>query len=258
VRRSVSSTTSDEGETKERFSRMSKLRPLLRHAALYGASKQIRMPESPSNRYQEFFHLKELLKALEIDCVIDVGANTGQYVRDLRAMGYQGLIYSFEPVARSFRILEAQFRDDQRWHGFQMALGSQNARATINVVPSLTEMSSLLAPRGDWGVEQEETEVRRLDEVLGEVLNGTRTFLKMDTQGYDLRVFEGAAGCINWVRGLESELSVRPLYEGMPGYLEALSAYGESGFELSHLSVVARGPEDELFELNCFMRRGNN
>lgn len=87
---------------------------------------------------------------------------------------------------------------------------------------------------------------------------GTRTFLKLDTQGYDLRVFEGAAGCINWVRGLETELSVRPRYEGMPGYLEALSAYGESGFELSHLSVVARGPEDELCELNCFMRRGNN
>src|SRR3954451_16250806 len=234
---------------------MSRFRNLARRAALYGASRRMRMPESPSNRYQEFFHLKELLSSLQIDCVIDVGANTGQYASDLRAMGYSGLICSFEPVERTFRSLQEQFRDDRQWKGYRMALGDENGSGTVNVVPDLTEMSSLLSPKGDWDVEPEEIEIRRLDEVLGETVEGTRAFLKMDTQGYDLRVFEGAAGCLDSIQGLESELSVKPLYDGMPTYVEALSTYEKSGFDLSHLSVGSRGADGDLLELNCFMRR---
>ncbi len=130
---------------------------------------------------------------------------------------------------------------------------------TINVVPTLTEMSSLLSPvEGSSHLEQEQVQVRRLDEIFEEVTTGVpepRIFLKMDTQGYDLNVFEGAAGSLEWTQGLESELSVRPLYEGMKDYVQALSTYQAAGFILSHVSVVSRGADGELMELNCFMRR---
>jgi FkbM family methyltransferase len=217
------------------------------------------MPESPANRYQEFFQMKKLLDDLRINLILDVGANTGQYASDLRALGFRGTICSFEPVERSFVELEAKFRDDPRWRGWQVALGDETTEMTINVIPALTEMSSLLAPRGDWSdLEQEQVQVRRLDELFDEVTTGVpnpRVFLKMDTQGYDLSVFEGATGCVECVMGLESELSVTPLYEGMRDYIEALSTYKAAGFTLVHLSVVSRGTEGELMELNCFMRR---
>ena len=45
-------------------------------------------------------HLRELLARLEIDCVLDVGANAGQYYDFLRdRVLYDGAIISFEPLS---------------------------------------------------------------------------------------------------------------------------------------------------------------
>lgn len=206
--------------------------------------------------------MKKLLEDERIDLVLDVGANTGQYASDLRALGYQGMICSFEPVQRSFEQLKSAFQGDPQWRGWRLALGDQTGEMTINVVPSLTEMSSLLTPRGGWtGLEEEQVQVRRLDEIFDEAsadVPNPRVLLKMDTQGFDLSVFEGAAGCLERVQGLESELSVRPLYRDMPSYTEALSAYQAAGFTLAHVSVVSRTAEGELAELNCFMKRAED
>jgi hypothetical protein len=65
-------------------------------------------------------------------------------------------------------------------------------------------------------------------------------FLKMNTQGYDLEVFKGTAGCMDKIRGIQSELSVQPLYKNMPHFLEALDAYAAAGFDPYNLSVVNR------------------
>src|SRR5262249_38380754 len=100
-----------------------------------------------------------------------------------------------------------------------------------------------------------------LDELFSHLVSGIRdprVFLKMDTQGYDLEVFKGARSSIRNILGLQSELSVRPLYHGMPHYLEALSVYEDAGFELFDLTVVTRTSEGGLQELNCFMKRRNS
>jgi FkbM family methyltransferase len=227
--------------------------------ALLGIARGWRLPDYSLNWYQELTHLRVLLRQLSINCVLDVGANTGQFAGELRAAGFDGLICSFEPVERAFLELQARFRGDPMWRGYRMALGSENSQMTMHVDPALTIMSSLLKPRRRWpGAIEETVEVRRLDDLFDEAvapISEPRIFLKMDTQGYDLQVFEGAAGCVGRIQGLQSELSVTPVYEGMPTYLEALSTYQGAGFSLFNLSVVTREPTGDLVELNCFMKR---
>ena len=43
-------------------------------------------------------HVTNVLRKNKSDCILDVGANTGQYGESLRKLGYQGWIVSFEPV----------------------------------------------------------------------------------------------------------------------------------------------------------------
>ena len=51
-------------------------------------------------------HGIKIIKNLEIDCLFDVGANTGQYATLVRSLGYQGQIFSFEPLSSAHKILK--------------------------------------------------------------------------------------------------------------------------------------------------------
>ena len=235
------------------------LRQIAKRAALSLIRTGVRVPDDAVERFQEFTQLKMLLDALGINCVFDVGANCGQTVETLRGMGYRGHIFSFEPVGSAFAALTEWCWHDPRWKGFQMALGSENTSLSMNVVPQSTVISSLLNPLDPpAGMRCETVEVRRLDDLfasLTEAMAEPRVFLKMDTQGYDLQVFQGAEGCLEHVLGLQSEVAAEPAYEGAPSYLDTLRAYEDAGFKLQHLSTVSRTHEGGIEEMNCLMRR---
>jgi FkbM family methyltransferase len=232
---------------------------MLKNVALRLISSGWRVPQQEKlDRFQELVMLKRVLDSLEINCVLDVGANRGQYALELRGIGFTGAIISFEPVRTEFAVLHDRFKNDAMWKGYELALGQVNGVATINV-PRLTVLSSLLTPlRRDPETHAENIEVRRLDEMFSIAAQGIsrpRVFLKMDTQGYDIEVFKGAEGCLDAICALQSEISVQPLYEGMPRYLDALRIYDEAGFELHDITVVSRLSSGGLQELNCFMVR---
>lgn len=231
---------------------------LLKSMAVWSISKGIRLPQAPLDRINELCFLRDLLSGLKIDCVLDVGANRGQFAQELRGIGYGGRIISFEPIASEFLVMKELFKDDRNWSGYQIALGSSEMSTTITI-PKLTVMSSLLESKfAGADARKEQVEVRRLDNMLPMLtgdFDASRIFLKMDTQGYDLEIFKGASACLDKLQGIQSELSVQPLYENMPHYLEVLEAYEAAGFDLYNLSVVNRVSNGGLLELNCFMRR---
>ena len=61
-------------------------------------------------------HLQALFALLNVDCVLDVGANRGQYGTFLRReVGYTGRIASFEPQPACLRDLHAKASRDPLW-----------------------------------------------------------------------------------------------------------------------------------------------
>jgi len=232
---------------------------LVKHLALRSIAAGVQLPDASLGRFQELASLKRLLADLNINCVIDVGANRGQFASEVRGIDFKGQMYSFEPIASEFAQLQASFAGDTKWRGFQMALGSADGETELNVIPGLTVMSSILEPKSKWpGIHAETVQVRRLDALWSELLAGIevpRVLLKMDTQGFDLNVFAGASGCLSSIACLQSELSIVPLYEQMPHYLDALRTYEAAGFRLYNMAVVSRTPQGSLQELNCTMVR---
>lgn len=232
------------------------IRKLFKLATLKSVSLGMKLPSSIVDRTVELIRLREILSTLEIDCVLDVGANKGQYAKELRSIGYNGLIVSFEPLRKEFKILKDLFRGDDQWIGFNIALGSVTETKVITI-PKLSVMSSLLDPIvEDTIFQKENVEVVRLDELVGsihKIKESSRIFLKMDTQGFDLEVFRGSSGCLNRIHGIQSELSIFPLYKDMPHYTDSLSFYESNGFELYNFSVVNRTDINGILELNCLM-----
>lgn len=129
---------------------------------------------------------------------------------------------------------------------------------TIHVYEESVYSSFLEKLDSQQGLTPQEVQVKRLDDIFPSLIQGIespKVFLKMDTQGFDLEVFKGAAGCLEHIVGIQSELSIQPIYKGMPHYLEALQVYESAEFELFNLSPVNRTDNGRIIELNCFMRR---
>ena len=75
-----------------------------------------------------------LLDRLELDLVLDVGANTGQFAQELRDTGYSGAIVSFEPLSEAHAELIRRSSSDKLWTiAPRMALGERCATVSQNV-----------------------------------------------------------------------------------------------------------------------------
>jgi FkbM family methyltransferase len=182
------------------------------------------------HQYPEIQALKRFLSFFAIDCLFDVGANRGQYATMLRKdAGYKGLILSFEPNPDVFAHLQKQATSDRNWHVFNMALSDFNGTASFNIMAA-DQFSSLEKPSDAQDAifadrnkvtKTVDMQCRRLDTLLPELVaqhGFARPFLKMDTQGHDLSVCEGAGDVLSTILGVQTELGVRPIYEGGTNY----------------------------------------
>ncbi len=208
--------------------------------------------------------LRDVLARCEIDCVIDAGAHLGQFGELLRGLGFEGEIVSFEPVLPVFAALAKAASADERWQAHRLALGDEDGTAELNV-PAATDFASFLLPNayslaefgGHTAVGRtEQVPVRRLDTVVDEyVAAGARLFLKLDTQGWDLRVLGGAETTLERVAALQVELSFQPVYEGSPRAGEIRRFLAERGFAVAGFFTVTRDRDLRLIEADCVMIR---
>src|SRR5262249_10260519 len=132
-------------------------------------------------------------------------------------------------------------------------------------IMAITEFSSFLSPshsgvgmfKGGNEVEESvEVEVNTLDRVLPALekqLGVNQIYLKLDTQGYDLEVAKGAGASLPGIRGLQTEASVVPIYEGMPDYSSAIRTFESHGFVLSGIFPNNPSHFPRLIEFDCYM-----
>jgi FkbM family methyltransferase len=200
-----------------------------------------RRPDSPPEAQTQFIaHLVQVLGRGEIDLVLDVGANRGQFAGQLRAGGYAGRIVSFEPLAATHTLLTEAAQGDINWQiAPAMALGAKDEdrpmlpfqRSDMNSLLPLAEAGREAFPR----LEAEAAEivsVRRLDGLFDQFAGPSeRVFLKVDTQGFEKAVLEGASGCIARISGLQLEIAFTAIYVGQPGWLETMTLVSSFGFE---------------------------
>lgn len=183
----------------------------------------------------------DLLKRYRIDVVLDVGANVGQYARSLTKHGYNGRIVSFEPLPDAFQRLSANRWGFRNWSVQNYALGSENTNARLHIAGNSQSSSfqpmldnhRLAAPESAY-IGDVDVVVQRLDAVIDELVEpGDRCFMKVDVQGHEHHVLEGASRCLDRIVGIEAELSLIPLYEGQSLWQESIAHMSALGFELA-------------------------
>lgn len=183
--------------------------------------------------------LKAMLASQGVNLIFDVGASAGSFGRELREhVGYCGRIVSFEPLAKEHEILCRTAAADSLWEvAPRMAIGAGQGTVTVNVAANSWSSSILpmldshvaAAPKSGY-VQQEVVPLAALDTVTPAYFReDSVALLKIDTQGYESEVLQGAAETVARVVGLQLELSLVPLYGGqklMPEMFETVAALG--------------------------------
>jgi FkbM family methyltransferase len=140
----------------------------------------------------------------KLDCgkirtVFDVGANFGQTYRTFRRHFPDACIYCFEPVTDTFAVLKTTLADDANARGEQLAFGSAPEIRTIRVFPHAAGLNSLRdhLMNSAHDARDEIVQVDTIDRYCA--ANGITNIdlLKIDTEGFEVPVLEGARGMLS-------------------------------------------------------------
>jgi len=204
--------------------------------------------------------LKFLLLNLEIDTVLDIGANEGQFATKLRKIGYKGKIISFEPLNKVFDILKKNSDNDKEWQTMNIAIGDQDGETIIN--ESNYSLSSSILPMSKLHLEAKENSnyigkqkvpIKKIDTIIdSENLINNNLFLKTDTQGFEYQVISGSIKNLKNIRAVLCELTLVELYKGQKLWLEIVELLAANNFEIWSLEKGFQNPKNkQILQIDC-------
>jgi FkbM family methyltransferase len=174
----------------------------------------------------------KICNSMEVLTVFDVGANVGQFSKDIRRHSFKAKIYSFEPVQETFIKLVSNFRNDSEWRGIKKGVGRYTGTLEINLSAnaglstSFMEMGEqhLIDFPDSRYIGTETVEVTTIDAQISDLkIQPSKLAVKIDVQGFELEVLWGMTTYIRDIRCLLIEASLVPLYLGEPTLSEIIA-----------------------------------
>lgn len=160
------------------------------------------------------------LHKLNIQTILDIGSNEGQFIHTIIKTLPGKKIYAFEPIASCYQnlLLNTKGMNVTAYH---CGLSDMNGESVINVSDNLVSSSILgmkdlhkrLYPESEY-TKQERITLRRLDDVFDGKQLEPGILIKIDVQGYEEKVLAGGGKVIAQASAIICETSFAPLYDG--------------------------------------------
>jgi len=176
------------------------------------------------------------LKQYNINTIIDVGANVGQFALRMQEIVPHAKIYSFEPIKECYNSL-VKNSQNKNIIPFNFGLGDKEGTCEINVndfspSSSMLEMENLHKINFEFtkNSKPETVLIKRLDDIAGNLEIKKNLFIKMDVQGYEDKVISGGLKTVQNAAVLLIEVAFKSLYKGQPLFNEIYNQLYSLGF----------------------------
>lgn len=207
---------------------------------------------------------KPWLPATRIGTVLDVGANEGQFVKVAQVLFPHAPILAFEPNPHLAPSLERSLSNSGAGALLPIACGRERAVLPLYVT-KFSPSASLLEPTAlhipDYPAaeigETIQVKVERLDDVVrGNALARAPYLLKLDVQGFELEVLQGATGILPDVAVILCEVNAEGFYTGQAGFEQIYLFLRELGFKLVDIGepIRARATGEVLYFDVAFLK----
>ena len=203
------------------------------------------------------------ISSFDINTVIDIGANTGQFAMRIHAIVPNASIFSFEPLEESFKQLQTNLGSLPKFRAFHWALGDSNTTEAIHrnefaPCSSLLPMTEVHKKAFPHTVHEtrEIVEVRRLDDVVADLCLQDNILVKIDVQGYEDKVILGGERLIGRAKLIVVEVSFQTLYERQPLFDEIYRALRSKGFAfIGHLNQLSSPLDGTVLQADAIFLR---
>lgn len=242
------------------------LRRLVRRLQIENSAPVLRLKRFYP-RASEAALLARILENHGVTKILDVGANVGQFAKEMRLAGYRGAIVSFEPLSSAHGRLTKAAKGDRHWIvADRMAIGNTDGHIELHIagdsvsssiLPMLSAHTDATPDSAYVGVET--VAIKRLDDAAAPFVKPEDSlFLKIDVQGAEQDVLGGARRLMKQVVGVHLELSLVPCYENqllMVPFVEQMQAMG---LELWSLAPGTRDPATaRLLQVDALFFQGS-
>lgn len=232
-----------------------------------------------SHLNDKWFLIESLVRRHSVNVLIDVGANSGQFLQDSHKLLKHRFekTLSFEPLALPFKELGETVKGlgiAESTVLFNIALGTENGSKKIHIAPN-SVASSLLEPsikvkkalnlEENSNFEITDILIQRFDDVARKIISprpnvlNQKYLVKVDVQGYEKNVLDGFGSYLNNVQVAIVECSFVETYQGRPLFSDIIGYMEEKGF---HVVGVFPGFYDQsnnqLFEVDVIFSRGGD
>jgi len=214
----------------------------------------------------KYDHFCELNKKWIIDSgiktVIDVGANVGDFAKIIREVLPQARIYSLEPLPDCFEKMKLALRNDKNFFPLNIAAGSKEDtlkfyRSFHSPSSSFLEMEDLhkrAFPQSSEGQSPEpiNVNVNTLDKIFSDIQPEKNILLKIDVQGFEAEVINGASGLLSITTIVLIEMSFVKLYKNLPLFHDIYTLMYAQGFKFrGTLAQMLQADTGEVVQIDA-------
>lgn len=214
-------------------------------------------PSAFNDGYRHIAKAVELTRYLKLpdnSIIVDVGAASGVISRRFANAFPEALIYAFEPIPDTFKLLTDNVKDEPRIKTINKGLGDEAGTSNIHIAARVTS-SSLLGINNDlpgefWKSNLAEqgivpVVVSKLDL---EIPTGRMiSIMKIDVQGFELEVLKGGIDTLKRTAIVVVEMQNHDLYKGAPPYYEIDAFLRQHNFQLYNMIPSIR-QDQKLYE----------
>jgi FkbM family methyltransferase len=203
-----------------------------------------------------------ILAGLDLETVVDIGANRGQFALCIRRLYPNAEIFSFEPLRKPAEAWMKNFGADARARLYRKAIAPQSGSATMSV--SRWDVSSSLLPFAQAQHDnfpfteeagKEHVETASLDGCIDEHSIRGAALLKLDVQGFELPALQGCERLLKQFNHVYVEASFIELYVGQALATEVIRFLLQRGFRLLCVANLSYGASERPIQADFLLTK---
>jgi FkbM family methyltransferase len=195
---------------------------------------------------------KRWLMNMNIQTVLDIGANIGEFSAISASLFPMVRIYAFEPISECVESIKEKHIPNITVH--QIALGNQNGKTRFyisswNPSSSLKQMGQRHKQNWPHTAENISTtvEVRRLDSFEADLNLKQDILVKVDIQGAEIEFIEGAKNTLSKAKVIIIEAGYVQLYEDEGMFDGVYNRLKELGFSFRGVLKQSQSKTDDSY-----------